>query len=503
MLLPELEELAEPGGICISRTVYDQVRKIVEISFEDLGERRLKNIGEPVRVYRVLPEPRSWLYRQLWSARNHRPISAVAGVLLLVLATLAGAAYLRQPPELWNGLLGNAGDLPLPDEPSIVVLPLGNLGGPEQQYFSDGLTSDITSELAKFENLFVIASYSAFTYKDKPAKVQEIGRNLGVRYILEGTVQKKENRIRINAQLIDAGTGRHLWAERYDREGQDLFAIQDDIIGMVVARLAVNVDAAEKERVMKKQTAQVDAYDHYLRGREAFEGFSQESLGKAKEEFSEAIRLDPNFARAYAWLGYAHLEDYKEGWSKNAEESAALAYGFAARSVDLAPDDYYTHWTLATIYMEREDMQKAVAEYEKAHALNANDPDMLVEMSDMLSFRGEPLRAIEQIGLAKRLNPNHLDWYDWSLGLAFFQARKYGEAVKVLQGIKDPPNEAYLLLAICRAKTGKPIPPEQILERMRTKYPEWDPTHLERMPFAKDEDQQHWLDGLKTAGIVK
>jgi len=253
---------------------------------------------------------------------------------------------------------------------------------------------------------------------------------------------------------------------------------------------------------MKKQTAQVDAYDHYLKGRKLFEDFSKESLGKAKEEFSEAIRLDPNFARAYAWLGYAHLEDYKEGWSEDAEESAALAYGFAARSVDLAPDDYYTHWTLATIYMEREEMQRAFAEYEKANALNANDPDMLVEISDMLSFRGEPLRAIDQIGLAKRLNPNHPDWYDWSLGLAYFQARKYNEAVGALQAVKDPPNEAYLLFAICRAKTGKPIPREQILARMRSKYPEWTPAHLERMPFVKDEDQQHWLEGLKTIGIL-
>lgn len=497
-----LEELAEPGGICISRTVYDQVRKIIEISFEDIGERRLKNIAEPVQVYRVLPAPRSWLRRQLARSRKHPRASAAAGVLFLCLATAAGAAYLRQPPAFWSALIGEAGYLPLPNEASIAVLPLGNLGGPEQEYFSDGLTNDITSELSKFKNLFVIAANSAFTYKDKPAKAQEIGRDLGVRYLLEGTVQKVENRIRINAQLIDAGTGRHLWADRYDREGQDLFAIQDDIIGTVVARLAINVDAAEKERVMRKQTAQVDAYDHYLRGRKLFEDFSQESLSRAKEEFSEAIRLDGNFARAYAWLGYAHLEDYKEGWSADAEESAALAYGFAAKSVDLAPDDYYTHWTLATIYMEREDMQRAFAEYEKAHALNANDPDMLVELSDLLSFRGEPLRAIEQIELAKRLNPNHPDWYDWSLGLAYFQARKYDEALGALERIKDPPNEAYLLLAICRAKTGKPIPREQILARLRTKYPEWTPKHLERMPFAKDDDQKHWTEGLRMAGIV-
>jgi TolB-like protein len=497
-----LEHLAEPGGILVSSDIYRQVLRKVDASFEDLGPRRLRNIADPLRVYRVVSSPTPWLQRQFRRHFNLKRLAGAAAALALVGLTVAGAVQLRQPHALWAKLIDDT-SAAFPDQPSIVVLPLRNVSGDASgDYFSDGLTTDISGELARYRNLFVVASNSAFTYKDRPAKAQDIGRDLRVRYILEGTVLRAANRVRVSAQLVDAESGWQLWAERYDRHGEDVLAISDDLISAVVAKLAVEVDAAERNRIMTYRTQSSEAYNHYLKGRQLFNNYSKDDNAAAIAEFSEAIALDGNFARAFAWRGYAHLQDYKEGWTDDGDQSAALASQDADHAVELAPDDYVTHWTVATIHVERGETARALEVYDRAVALNGNDPDMLVEMADMLSLNGEPARAIAQIEQAKLHNPRHPEWYDWSAGLAHFQARDYAAAAAALAKLSDPPNEAVLLHAISQAKLGQPRPVDDVLAQLRRKDPDWTPEHLDRMPFTKAEDEQHWLSGLALIGLA-
>ncbi|MDX0442479.1 tetratricopeptide repeat protein [Sinorhizobium medicae] len=490
-----LQSLADTGGILISGDVHHHVLGKLDAAFESLGRKRLKNISAPVPVYRVLPKPRSSLRQLLRRAGEHRTLVVLTatGVAIAMAISLTSS-----PSAIWNTVTNRIEGLP--NDPSIAVLPLRALGNNSQEeYLSDGLTTDITGELSRFKNLFVIASNSSLAYKDKPIDVQSVGRELGVRYLLQGTLQRDGARVRISAQLVDAPSRRQIWSDRYDGQGNDIFAIQDDIIETVVARLAVQVNVAERERIMQNPTDSAEAYDHYLRGRQQFDLYTREGNASAKEEFSRAIELDPKFARAYSWAGYAHLEDYKQGWA----DSPDTAVRFATQAVEMAPDDYYTHWTLASVHMELKDMVGARREYDRAYELNGNDPDLLAERADMLSFQGDPASAIADIERAKRLNPSFPEWYQWSLALAHFQARNYEETIQLLTAMSDLPNEAYLMLAMSQARVGRPPSSEAIVRDLRGKDPQWTPEHLDRMPFAKAEDQEHWMKGLEMIGIPK
>ena len=264
-----LEQLAEPGGICISQTVYDQVRKIIEIPFEDIGERHLKNIAEPIHVYRILPSPLPWL-RRFFRAGGPRRLGVAAGALLLLLAVAAGSFYLRQPAALWDTLLGDKGGLSLPEHASIAVLPFNDMSAThDQQYLADGIAEELITGLAKFPDLIVMARNSTLTYKDKPADVRQVGKELNVRYVVEGSIQRADHNVRVTAQLIDASTGSHIWAERYDREVSNIFAIRDDItqsIAGTLGGLQGKVAKAEIARVSEKDPNSFTAYDYVMRG---------------------------------------------------------------------------------------------------------------------------------------------------------------------------------------------------------------------------------------------
>lgn len=497
-----LQAQAEVGGILVSGDVYRYVRGKVHADFDNIGARRLKNIAEPVQLYSVQPPTESSLGKSIRQTFKRRPAAVTGIAILAFLICLGTVVYVRDPAAFSINVFDEGSGPPLPSEPSIAVLPLKTIGDSSDEYFGDGLTTDISGELSKFKNLFVVASYSAFTYKDKPTKVQVIGDDLGVRYLLQGTVQRANNRVRVSAQLVDAESGRQLWSERYDEQGHDIFAIQDNIIETVVTRLAIEVDTAEKERVMVRETENAEAYDHYLRGRKEFEAYSKEGSDAAKKEFLTAIELDPGFARAYSWLGYTHLHDWREGWSPNLDQSLQAAFDNALKATKLVPDDYYTHWTLAQVYADRQEFTAARGEYDIALSQNSNDPDMLVNIAEMVAFQGDGESAVNQIKDAQRLNPKFPPWYLWSLGIALFEARRYDEAVATLEQISDPANEAYIILAVCLAKLGKPIPREELMARLRVKSPDWTPEYIAEMPFEKEEDRQHWVDGLILAGIL-
>jgi len=248
-----LEQLAEPGGICISQTVYEQVRKIVEIPFQDIGERRLKNIADPIRVYRILPSPLPWLNRFLSRMWRSPRLGAAAGVVVLLLALGAGSFYLRQPAVLWDALFGQ----PLPEHPAVAVLPFDDMSASgDQQYLADGITEELITGLAKFPDLRVMARNSSFAYKDKPTDIRQVGKDLNVRYVVEGSVQRSDSNVRVTAQLIDANTGSHLWADRFDRQLDNIFAIRDDITRAIAggAWRAARQTGSSRGRARVRQT---------------------------------------------------------------------------------------------------------------------------------------------------------------------------------------------------------------------------------------------------------
>ena len=497
-----IQGLAAPGGLLVSEDVYRHVRRVLKFDFEDEGERRLKNIAIPVRLYEVRTKPASWAHRHLTRVGFVRHRHAAAVSLAVLIAALVGWSYREDAARVWRAARANHEIHSA--EPSIAVLPFKNISTtPDDDYFSDGLTQDITTELTRFKNLKVIASNSSFTYKGKVVKVKDIGSDLGAEYILDGSVQRDSDRLRVTAQLVDAVNGWQVWGDRYDRNGQDIFEIQDQVIRAVVTRLNSEVASAEVSRIADTRTASATAYDRYLKGRHVFYEYTQEAIEEAKAEFSAAIKLDPKFAQAYGWLGYVYLTEVQEGWASDAQRNLTLALELASRGVELAPDDYYTHWNLASVYAGRKEMDPARDEYNRALALNANDADLLAEMADMLSYRGEPEKAIEQITRAKELNPKYPDWYDWSLGFAYFQARDYAQALATLQRMPDPPNTAYLLLVACKAKLGETTPVDDVKRRLLSKDPQWTPDHLDQFPFVKTEDQKHYLDALRDIGIYE
>ena len=498
-----LEGLADPGGILISGDVHRQVYRTLKLGFDDLGERRLKNIAEPIQVYRVLAAPLPRWRKQFAGPLLRRRVPIAAAVLVGLALFAANSPAINWLPSSWREQLGMGVDQHV-SQASIAVLPLRNISNDtSQEYFSDGLTQDITGELGQFRNLFVVSSHSAFTYKDKSAKAQDIGRDLGVVYLLEGTVMKDQGRVRVTAQLVDARTGRQVWSQRYDQQGKDIFAIQDNIIKAVTINLAVQMQTAVGYRPTAADAERnAEAYDHFLKGRQLFLTYEKESVATSKQEFLAAIALDPNYARAYSYLGYAQIQEYNEGWSENPQETSDQALQSAMKGVELEPDDYYTHWTLGAVLAGRGEQDKALEVYNRALELNPNDADMLAEMADVFSNQSQGEKAIEQIKRAMRLDPKHPDWFYWSLGFAYFQNRQYAEAAAAIEKIADKPNEAYLIWVAAENRLGNTVPLNDIMATLRVKDADWTPKTLATMiPFAKDADKAHWVESFKQSGL--
>ena len=315
VLAQRVEQLAEPGGVCITGAINEALPTRLPFDQKSLGEQKAKGFEKAVRVYQVtlksgkdIPGPGRTRKR-----KGSNTLGKSAAIAAIVLLIVGGVVYWFQPwsPEQ-GSTIGENMALALPDKPSIAVLPFTNMSDDtEQEYFVDGITGDIITALSEFKFLFIIASNSSFAYKGKPVKVQQVSRDLGVRYVLEGSVQRAGNRVRINAQLIDATTGKHLWAERYDRDAQRLFDIQDEIVTTIVATLAFKVDAAERERVMRKGPSNLDAYDYWLRGRNAFFHFTKEANAEAGSLYRKAIELDPSWARPYGYMAWVHVQDFR------------------------------------------------------------------------------------------------------------------------------------------------------------------------------------------------
>ncbi|MBI3796040.1 MAG: tetratricopeptide repeat protein [Deltaproteobacteria bacterium] len=440
-----LQDLAEPDTICISDMVYrDVAQKLSLGTVISLGRPKLKNIAQRFPVYALLPEKPKGLQQHLQVQRLKlfRRVGsthlrwAVAG-LLLITGTVVAVRYLFPPipntQHLTPSTQAAPAALPLPDKPSIVVLPFVNMSeDPKQEYFSDGLTEVLTGDLSKISSLFVIARNSAFTYKGKAVKVQDVGREMGVHYVLEGSVLKAEGQIRITAQLIDTTTGYHLWAERYDRPLKDIFALQDEIVQKIVTTLGLQLSVQEQGYSVRKHTDNLEAYDSLLRGIEPFFRFTQETNTQARQLFEKAVALDPQYAEAYAYLGWTYIREWALGWN-TAPETLERALVLEQQAIALDDSLSRAHALLGLVYGDKQQPDQAIAEGERAIALDPNNDLNYFLRADILNLAGRPEDALRMAEQALRLNPHYPPVYLFPLGGAYFWTGRYAEAVATLQ----------------------------------------------------------------------
>jgi len=456
-----VESLAEAGGICVSGTVFDQIESKLPLGYEYLGEQHVKNISKPVRVYKALMDPEA--VGKVIGEKRAEPKwgQRAALALVIVLLLIVGGLLIwrtSSPPVQVASVEKMA--FPLPDKPSIAVLPFDNLSGdPSQDYFSDGITENIITALSNVSNLFVIARNSTFIYKGKPVKVQQVAEDLGVHYVLEGSIQRSGDHIRITAQLNDALTGHHLWAENYDRKFEDIFALQDDITEQVAMALEVKLTEGEQARIRRRHTDNPEAYEYFLRALEIGRRFTKEDNAEARRLYEKAIALDPNYAHAWQEIGRLHYRDARFGWTDTPVQSLELAEEFAQKTLAMDDSDAVAYATLSLVYMARKQHEKAVAYGEKALTLAPDFADVRVMIALPFLYSGRPVEAIELVKKAMRLSPYYPSWYLPVLGHAYRLTGQYNEAIEALESWRaraNPRSELpYLMLAFTYVEAGR------------------------------------------------
>ncbi|MFQ5938050.1 MAG: tetratricopeptide repeat protein, partial [Acidiferrobacterales bacterium] len=514
VLAQRVEQLAEPGGVCITGAIHEAVPQYLPLDYSDLGKREVKGFEEPVQVYRASlkageqvppPEPADSVEAQSRTPKRLWTAGAIA-VLLVV-----GALAWWQP---WVQRVEPASvermAFPLPDKPSIAVLPFDNLSGdPEQDYFSDGLTEDIITHLTRFPDLFVIARNSTFTYKGKAVKVKQVAEELGVHYVLEGSVQKAGEKVRITAQLIDATTGHHLWAENFDRTLDDVFAVRDEVMQSIVSTLMgsdyAKLRQAELVRLSRKDPANLGAYELVQRAIKIWLRFTKEANEEARGLIEKAIELDPGYARAYTMLAWVNLNEYQYKFSDDPEKSLERAFELAQKSIALDDADDWSHWALGVVYLYQRKFDESIAEYERALARNPNDADVLAHMGLALTFAGQPERAIQQLTRAKRLNPNYPPWYPSILGFAYVVAKQYEPAIIALREqvnrMPDWPTP-HRTLAVAYAQLGRQDDARGEVETLLKLDPQASIENVKLgLPFKDEGILEHFLGGLRKAGL--
>ena len=469
-----LEPLAEPGGICISSIVNESIGNRVEVHFQDGGEIGVKNIERPIRVFRWHP------------GMSAQPDLAAA-------ATLQPAAH----PE------------PKAATASIAILPFTNMSGdPEQEYFSDGISEDIITDLSKIAGLTVIARNSSFTYKGRAVDVRTIGRELGVASVLEGSIRRAGQRVRITAQLIDASNGGHLWADRYDRDLTDIFEVQDDVTRRIVGALKVTLSPTEKAQRSETKASDLEAYELSLRAREVLLGptKNREAFDRARKLFLQALELDPNFAKAYAGLGFAYMFDYQNRWSDNPDASLVLAKEYAERAIEKDPKEALAHAVAAVAATFRRDIDRAQSEIDIALSLNPNMAMAYNIQGGIRIYLGRPEEAIPLIERAMRLDPAANQQFLHFLGMANLLAGKYETAAAALrERIRLIPNTDFSrsLLASALGYLGQTEEARRVWQELKEINPKYSfQEHLGRLPFRNEEEAQRITEGLKKAGVL-
>lgn len=395
---------------------------------------------------------------------------------------------------------------------SIAVLPFDNMSGdPEQQYFSDGITEDIIAELSRFRELTVVSRTSSFAFRGKAAPVSEVARQLRVQYIVEGSIRKSGDRVRIAAQLIDASNDEHIWAERYDREVQDIFALQDDVVHRVTGTLVGKLENERQKRAKRQSNAELKAYDLYLRAREHFVQWSLEDNRKAVELLTRAIEIEPGQAAAHALLSEVHMRDWLNGWSERSTEDLQSSFRMAEKALELDDHDSRTQTAMGWVYLFCRELERAKGHFESAARLNPNDTRVLAYASRHAVFEGKPEIGVELIERALQLNP--FGKYNWYFGLAKFAAHRYDEALGLLRSIRDPSPAVVALMAGSLARLGRMeeasnestrflgLARQTPMMKTLATPAEWRGYFAVRWPFRDPADLQHLLGALHEAGV--
>ena len=449
-----LEGIADPGGICLSVAAFEQVKKKLDVGFKFIGDHTVKNIAEPVPTYKVLfdfSETPASKEKPSQSKRTTLRKSYLIAAAVVAVASIA-IYYFYSSPAPQISVLAQAPDLPLPDKPSIAVLPFDNMSGdPKQDYFSDGMTEEIITGLSKVPQLFVIARNSSFAFKGKHTDVKVIGRKLGVRYVLEGSVRRQDDRVRITAQLIDSQTGGHLWSERYNREMKDVFALQDEITQKIMLALQVKLTEGDQARLWQKKglTDNLEAYETFLQAQKYATTFNKVGNTKARPLYEEAINRDPKFAAAYAMLAHLHLTDAMMGWSQDREASVHQASKLAIKALELDENLDTPHFVLGLIlcYLGKHD--QGIGQGERAVELNPNGHYALSYLGALLNVAGKPKEGLNYIRKAIRLNPLPKSWQYWFLGMSYKQMNQDEKALAAYEkGLRINPEDSGCLLAL-------------------------------------------------------
>ena len=458
-----LEGLAEAPGICVTSSVYDQVRKKVDCTFEDMGEHRVKNIAEPIHIYKVL----------------------------------CATPTAHEDDET----TGSA--QPAADKPSIAVLPFVNMSAdPEQEFFADGLTEDVLTQLSRSKDLFVISRNSTFTYKGRAEKAQEVARDLGVGYVVEGSVRKAGDRVRVTVQLIDGTHDRHVWAERYDRNLEDIFAIQDEITAAIVATLPGRVEADSHDRARYTPTDNMAAYECVLAGKVLHHKSKREDNAAALELLERAIELDPGYVHARAWRACVLGQAWGYGWDENPEATLKEVADELERALALDENDADVNRILAAVNITRDDHDQALLHQNKALHLNPNYDLSVVQHGELMTWLGRPDEGVEWIKKAMQLNPFHPPRFWSHLGRAYFVGRRYAEAIEAIKQISAPDQMQHAFLAACYAylddDTQVAAHTKEVLKREPTFSVD---AQMATQHYVKDADRAHHRDGFLKAGL--
>jgi adenylate cyclase len=453
-----IQALAEPGGICVSGKVHEEVRRKLDAAFEDLGEHELKNIAGQIRVFRI-------------QGANQRQAAAVPA---------------------------------LRAKPSLFVHPFANMSGEaEQEFFADGLTEDIITELSRFRELFVISRNTSFKYKGKPLDVQNVAKELGVQYVVEGSVRKAGNRVRITVQLIDAETDRHIWAERYDRELADIFAIQDEVTGAIVCTLPGRVEAATRDRAARKPTDNMAAYECVLAAKVLHHRSKREDCAQALRLIDRAIELDPDYAHAHAWRACILGQQWIYGWCDDKEATWNGVREELTIALSLDDNDNDVHRILAALNINQNELDKAAYHQARALSLNPNDDLIVVQQGELLTWLGQPEQGIDWIRKAMRLNPYHPARFWYHLGRALFAARHYAEAIEAVQHIDAPDHVHHALLAASHAQMGNAAAAARHAGEVLKRMPEFrvDKDYLPLLHYKRESDLAHHREAVLKAGL--
>jgi len=453
-----LQSLAEPGGICVSGSVHDQVRRKLDADFEDIGPQTIKNIADPVRVYRI-----------------H-----------------AGAPVKRRHGDVEHTVL------PVPTPPSIAILPFTNMSSdPEHEFFADGLTEDLITDLSQVAGLFVIARNSSFAYKGKSVDVRSIARNLGVRYIVEGSARRAAGRVRINVQLVDAIAGGHIWAERFDRALEDVFSVQDEVTARIIEALVGQLTVHIPDR---KRPSNMEAYDLCVRAR----SLGGQSLYAQKESrllLRRAIELDPGYAEAHRWLALDLWAEWRNG-GDSATADLHTALTTAEKAVGLDPNDAGNRWVLGYLLACERRWEESEAQLAAALNLDPNHADTWAIQSDLSVMSGRPMEAIDQIERAFRQNPCPVWWYWWLLGQAQYAARQYDRAAKTLRRDDTYRTESRRTLAAALARLGRLDEARQEANLFMIGNPHFTIRHwVGTQPFRDEAMREHFIEGYRQAGL--